>query len=143
MAAPTPPPKPLAQALHDALTATAPSGVTARITFTNNLFPSGSLVGAAGSALMSGATGRLWMNDNGGRLELQSDAGDVQVVWSDTKVTVYDASSNTAYTFDLPKDADATTKPHTAPSARRDLEVPHRARQALDGLGRAAHERRG
>jgi outer membrane lipoprotein-sorting protein len=113
---PTPPPKPLAQALNDALTATEPSGVTARITFTNNLFPSGSLVGAAGSALMSGATGRLWMNDNGGRLELQSDAGDVQVVWSDTKVTVYDASSNTAYTFDLPKDANATTKPHTAPS---------------------------
>ena len=43
--------------------------------------------GDAGSALMSGATGRLWVNDGGGRLELQSDAGDVQVVWNDTKVT--------------------------------------------------------
>jgi len=51
---------------------------------------------------MSGATGRLWMNANGGRLELQSDAGDVQIVWNDTKVTVYDASSNTAYVADLP-----------------------------------------
>ena len=93
---PTPPPKPLAQALHDALGAAEPTGITARIKFTNNLFPSGALVGVTGSALMSGATGRLWLNANGGRLELQSDAGDVQIVWSDTKVTAYDASSNTA-----------------------------------------------
>jgi outer membrane lipoprotein-sorting protein len=116
---PTPPPEPLAQALHDALTANEPTGITARITFTNNLFPSGALVGQAGSALMSGATGRLWMNSTGGRLELQSDAGDVQIVWNDTKVTVYDASSNTAYTFDLPTPAAGTTTPtttHTAPS---------------------------
>jgi outer membrane lipoprotein-sorting protein len=113
---PTPPPKPLAQALHDALGAAEPSGVTARITFTNNLFPSGALVGATGSALMSGATGRLWLNGNGGRLELQSDAGDVQVVWSDTKVTAYDASSNTAYTFDLPKQSDGATTTHKTPS---------------------------
>ena len=116
---PTPAPKPLAQALHDAVTANEPTGITARITFTNNLFPSGALVGQAGSALMSGATGRLWLNTNGGRLELQSDAGDTQIVWSDTKVTVYDASSNTAYTFDLPKPAAGTTPStatHTAPS---------------------------
>jgi outer membrane lipoprotein-sorting protein len=109
----TPPPKPLANAIHDGLAAKAPTGVTARITFTNKLFPSGALVGAAGSALMSGATGRLWANDTGGRLELQSDAGDVQVTWNDAKVTVYDASSNTAYTFDLPKQ-DAATTPTTA-----------------------------
>lgn len=113
---PTPPEKPLAQALHDALVAGEPSGITARISFTNNLFPSGSLVGATGSALMSGATGRLWLNGNGGRLELQSDAGDVQVVWSDAKLTVYDASSNTAYTVDLPTQATGATASHTAPS---------------------------
>jgi outer membrane lipoprotein-sorting protein len=116
---PTPAPKPLAQALHDAVTANEPTGITARITFTNNLFPSGALVGQAGSALMSGATGRLWMNTNGGRLELQSDAGDVQIVWNDTKVTVYDASSNTAYTFDLPKPAagaTTSTATHATPS---------------------------
>jgi len=113
---PTPSPKPLAQALHDALSAAEPSGITARVTFTNNLFPSGALVGATGSALMSGATGRLWLNANGGRLELQSDAGDVQVVWSDAKVTVYDASSNTAYTFDLPKRADSSPTSHKTPS---------------------------
>jgi hypothetical protein len=114
----TPPPKPLANALHDALTATKPTGVTARINFTNKLFPSGALVGANTSALMSGASGRLWVNDSGGRLELQSDAGDVQVTWNDTKATVYDASSNTAYTFDLPqKQAGTSTNTNEQPPA--------------------------
>jgi hypothetical protein len=100
---PTPPPKPLAQAIHDALAAPAPEGVTARIKFTNRLFPSGSLLGSAASALMSGASGRLWLtNDRRGRLELQSDAGDAQIVWHGRKLTIYDASSNTVYRATLP-----------------------------------------
>ncbi len=106
----TPAPKPLAQAVHDALAGQKPDGITAHIGFTNTLFPSGALVGQAGSALMSSATGRLWVNGSGGRLELQSDAGDAQIVWSDTKLTVYDATSNTAYTVDIPKDTTAPTK---------------------------------
>jgi outer membrane lipoprotein-sorting protein len=100
---PTPPPKPLAQAVHDSLAAPAPAGITARIKFTNNLFPSGAITGQVGSALMSGASGRLWAtNDGRGRLELQSNAGDVQIVWNDSRVTVYDASSNTVYRAKLP-----------------------------------------
>jgi len=100
---PTPPPEPLDQAIHDALSAPTPDGVTARVKFTNNLFPSGALLGSTGSALMSGASGRLWAtNDGHGRIELQSDAGDVQIVWSPTTVTVYDASSNTVYRATLP-----------------------------------------
>jgi outer membrane lipoprotein-sorting protein len=99
----TPPPKPLAQALHDSLAASAPAGVTARIKFTNNLFPSGALTGNLGSALMSGGSGRLWAtNDGRGRIELQSDAGDVQIVWTRTDVAVFDASSNTVYRAKLP-----------------------------------------
>lgn len=101
---PTPPAKPLAQAIHDSLAAPEPSGITARIKFTNKLFPSGALEGQAGSALMSGAAGRLWLtNDGRGRLELQSTAGDVQIVWNAKHVTVYDASSNTVYSRDLPQ----------------------------------------
>jgi outer membrane lipoprotein-sorting protein len=100
----TPAPKPLAQAIHDALAGQKPAGISADIGFTNKLFPSGALTGQAGSALISSATGRLWANANGGRLELQSDAGDAQIVWSKTKVTVYDATSNTAYTADLPQE---------------------------------------
>ncbi|MGZ4385151.1 MAG: LolA family protein, partial [Gaiellaceae bacterium] len=73
-------------------------------TFTNNLFPSGALLGNVGSALMSGASGRFWVTSDGrGRIELQSDAGDVQVVWSTTLLTVYDASSNTVYKLSLPQ----------------------------------------
>ena len=100
---PTPPPKALPQALYDALAGPEPDGITARIKFTNNLFPSGALLGQAGSALLSGASGRLWLtNDGRGRLELQSDAGDAQVVWNRSEVTVYDASSNTVYRAQLP-----------------------------------------
>jgi outer membrane lipoprotein-sorting protein len=111
---PTPPPKALPQALHDALTASQPDGITARIKFTNNLFPSGAVAGQAGSALLSGASGRLWLtNDSRGRLELQSDAGDAQVVWNRSEVTVYDASSNTAYRAKLPAHKQETG---TAPS---------------------------
>jgi outer membrane lipoprotein-sorting protein len=95
--------KPLPSAIHQGLAASKPAGITARIRFTNGLFPSGALLGQAGSALMSGASGRLWVrNDGRGRLELQSDAGDVQVVWKQGEATVYDASSNTVYRIELP-----------------------------------------
>lgn len=106
---PTPAPKPLAQAIHDALAGQRPAGITADIGFTNTLFPSGAITGQAASALMSSATGRLWINGSGGRLELQSAAGDAQIVWSKTKVTVYDATSNTAYTADLPQHTTTAT----------------------------------
>jgi outer membrane lipoprotein-sorting protein len=95
---PVPPARPLAQAIDAGLVAPQPQGVTARIKFTNGLFPSGALMGRVGSALMSGASGRLWARPDGrGRLELQSSAGDVQIVWNQKTVTVYDASSNTVY----------------------------------------------
>ncbi|HKB20356.1 MAG TPA: hypothetical protein VKC65_05020 [Gaiellaceae bacterium] len=100
---PVPPAKPLAQALHEGLAAPEAQGVTARIKFTNRLFPSGAIVGQVGSALMSGASGRLWSRPDGrGRLELQSSAGDVQIVWNQKTVTIYDASSNTVYRAKLP-----------------------------------------
>ena len=100
---PTPTAKPLDQAIHDALGAAKPDGITARVSFTNNLFPSGALLGQVGSALMSGAPGRLWLtNDGHGRIELQSDAGDVQIVWNPSEVSAYDASSNTVYRAQLP-----------------------------------------
>ena len=113
---PTPPPKALPEALHDALAASKPDGITARIKFTNNLFPSGALVGQAGSALLSGASGRLWLtNDGRGRLELQSDAGDAQVVWNQSDVTVYDASSNTVYHAKLPAHQQQSESANSAP----------------------------
>ena len=117
----TPPAEPLSQAIHDALTATPVDGVTARISFTNNLLGSsalGSLAGASGSPLLSGASGRLWLTNDGHlRLELQSEAGDAQIVSDGKTLTVYDASSNTAYELALPAPkADSTTPDHTVPA---------------------------
>jgi outer membrane lipoprotein-sorting protein len=115
---PTPAPKPLARAIHDAVAGPEPSGITARITFTNRLFPSGALLGNVGSALMSGASGRVWVtNDGAGRLELQSNAGDVQVVWNGKRVSVYDASSNTVYRAMLPTKHGAPEKDTGGPPA--------------------------
>jgi hypothetical protein len=117
---PPPPPKPLADALHDSLAGPEPDGVTARITFTNKLFPSGALTGQVGSALMSGASGRLWAtNDARGRLELQSNAGDVQVVWNQTSVSVFDASSNTVYRATLPAQNDTSSGQPAVPSVAK------------------------
>jgi outer membrane lipoprotein-sorting protein len=109
--------EPLAQAVHDALVAPPPDGIDARVTFTNNLLPSSSLLGNFTSALISGASGRLWLtNDGRGRIELQSDAGDTQVVWDSSKLTVYDSSSNTAYEVALPATGKADTSSQPAPS---------------------------
>ena len=72
--APKPDPKPLDRAVYDALNAPAVEGVTARIKFTNNLLPSGSLPENTASPVLTGATGRLWLAGDGRlRLELQSD----------------------------------------------------------------------
>jgi outer membrane lipoprotein-sorting protein len=107
----TPQPKPLDRAIASALAAKSPAGITARIRFTNKLFPSGSLLGQAGSALMSGASGRLWLTADGrGRMELQSDAGDVQIVWNGDRISIYDASSNTVYRATLPAGARSHAK---------------------------------
>jgi len=104
----TPPPEPLAQAVHDALAAPPVDGVTARISFTNHLLGSDALggLGGGGSPLLTGASGRLWATNDGHlRLELQSDSGDAQIVTDGQNLTVYDGTSNTAYELTLPKDA--------------------------------------
>ncbi len=108
---PTPPPKPLDQAILAATNAPQVQGITARIHFTNNLLPSGSLPQDTASPVLTGADGRLWLAQDGRlRLELQSDAGDAQIVVSKTRFSVYDAASKTAYVGDLPADS-APAKP--------------------------------
>jgi outer membrane lipoprotein-sorting protein len=100
-----PAPKALPRAIYDALHASQVKGVTARIHFTNNLLPSGTLPQGATSPLASGADGRLWLTGDGrARVELQSDAGDAQIVLDGRRLTVYDASSNTVYRVPLAAD---------------------------------------
>ncbi len=100
----TPPPKPLAQAVHDALAAPAVQGVTARISFTNHLVDTGSLPRGSTTPLLTGATGRLWAAADGRlRLELQSDRGDAQITSDGKTITILDSSRNAAYRITLPQ----------------------------------------
>jgi len=103
-----PAPKPLDVAIHDALSAPTVPGVTARVHFTNHLIPAGALPEGTVSPLMAGASGRVWIaNDGRFRVELQSDAGDAQIVNDGTTLTLYDASTNTAYRLAVPQRRDA------------------------------------
>ncbi len=111
-AGPTPPAKPLADAVHDALSAPKVQGVSARIQFTNHLLEGANLAssGSGGeggqlssSPLIAGASGRLWIGSNGhARLELQSEEGDTQILYDGHSASMYDASTNTLYRY-VPK----------------------------------------
>lgn len=110
-----PAPKALDRAVLDALNAPPVQGVTARIEFTNNLLPSGSLPRGTASPTLTGATGRLWLaNDSRLRLELQSDAGDAQIVSDGKRVLFYDAASKRAFTAALPQDEKPAAKKEPA-----------------------------
>lgn len=124
---PTPPPKPLAQAIHDALLAgrsASVQGVSANIQFTDHLLEGANLAsgggGSAGGAssqqgegggageltsspLVTGASGRLWVAKDGElRLELQSERGDTEILWDGHTLELYDAATNTLYRYTPP-----------------------------------------
>lgn len=102
---PVPRAKPLAKSLHGALTARPVNGVSADITFTNNLISSSSFTGGPKDPLLQGATGRLWWSKSTGlRLELQTDNGDSQVVVNGRSFWVSDKTSQTVYEGTLPAD---------------------------------------
>jgi hypothetical protein len=101
-----PPPKPLAQAVEDALKAPRIQGVTARISFTNRLIDAASLRGS--DPILTGASGRLWASGERLRLELQAapdtGGGDAQVLLDGRRLTIYESGSRTAYRMLLPGD---------------------------------------
>jgi outer membrane lipoprotein-sorting protein len=107
---PVPPPKQLAQAVHDAATAPQIQGITADVKFTNHLVDSAGIQGS--NPLLSGATGRLWVSPGKGlRLELQSSNGDAQIVADQNNFWVYDGTGNTLYSGQLPAHAPEKGKP--------------------------------
>ncbi|MGH2854459.1 MAG: LolA family protein [Solirubrobacteraceae bacterium] len=113
---PTPPPKPLAGAVHDALAAQPVEGVSAQVQLTNHLLEGASLASGDGEAsqltsspLLSGASGRLWISKDGRvRMELQSEKGDTQVYYDGHTVSMYDASSNTLYRYTPPQEGEGS-----------------------------------
>jgi outer membrane lipoprotein-sorting protein len=112
---PKPPPKPLANAVHDALSAPPVQGLSARIRFTNRLVGGAALEGV--NPLVNGASGRLWVGSGGRlRLELQGDNGDSQITVNGQNFTLYDSTSNTAYRGRLPTKSHHAGAQDTPPS---------------------------
>ncbi len=135
---PTPPAKPLPDAIHQALVAPPVDGVSARVQLTDHLLEGANLASGSGgtagqlssSPLLSGGSGRLWIAKDGRvRLELQSEQGDTQIYYDGHTVSMYDASSNTLYRYTVPadeggsadgsSDSGASTGTHEAPSVAK------------------------
>jgi hypothetical protein len=115
---PKPVPKPLAQAVHDALTAPQPQGFSAHVKFVNHLIEGASLQGQEGSPasnpLLSGAEGRVWISSDGQmRLELASEKGATQILYDGFTLSLYQASSNTLYEY-TPPQKDSDTGPNSS-----------------------------
>lgn len=125
---PTPPPKPLAQAVHDSLGGAnreSIQGVSADVTLTDHLLEGANLTtGGQGGELTSnplvtGASGRLWISNDGRvRLELQSEHGDTQVLYDGHTLSLYDAASNTLYRYTPPPQS---SDPGSSPDRQHEL----------------------
>ncbi|MFZ0387649.1 MAG: hypothetical protein WAL22_18440 [Solirubrobacteraceae bacterium] len=102
---PVPKAQPLAGAVHQALSAPTVTGISANISFTNNLIDSSDFTGQNTDPVLQGASGRLWLSDDGRlRIELQSDDGDAQVVVDHRSFWISDPTQNTVYEGTLPAD---------------------------------------
>lgn len=136
---PTPPHRSLAAAIHHAAAAKPVQGVTARVQFSDHLIPSGAL--GSSSPLITGATGRIWAGQGKLRVELQSSAGDTEIGFDGSRVTVYDVSKGTAYTMAVPRHTHGAVgdHPHHAvPSVARIQKALAKLSQRVDLSGAVA-----
>ena len=103
---PVPKAKPLAQSIHDALGAAPVKGITADVSFTNNLISSDDLPGETADPLLQGTRhGRVWLSNDGRmRIELQGDNGDANLVVGKNSFWVSDPMQHTVYEGTLPAD---------------------------------------
>lgn len=102
---PKPPPKPLAEAIHDAIAAPEAQGFSAHVTFVNRLVEGANIDSqeGGGGPLTSGGEGRVWIASDGRvRLELQSEQGATEILYDGGTLTLYEASSNRLYQYSLP-----------------------------------------
>jgi len=100
---PVPKRESLAAAIHGALGGPAVKGISADVTFTNNLIGASNFTSDKTDPLLQGASGRLWLSSGHHfRLELQSNNGDAQVVVNGSSFWVSDPFSNTVYEGTIP-----------------------------------------
>jgi outer membrane lipoprotein-sorting protein len=153
---PTPPAKPLAQAVHDTLAGaqgTKFEGVSANIQFTDHLLEGASLAtGSAGangggggggeltsSPLITGASGRLWIAKDGRvRLELQSQKGDTQIVYDGHTLLLYDAASNTVYRYTPPAHEQGSSPPDEGSGQKHEVPSVAKIEEAIAHVGKHA-----
>jgi outer membrane lipoprotein-sorting protein len=126
-----PPAKPLAQAVHDALSGQGGGqiqGVSARIELTNHLLEGANLASGGGSAtgelasspLLAGGSGRLWISKDGKlRIELQAEKGDTEILYDGHTLSLYDAANNTLYRYTPPAQSASHGGASTDPSATK------------------------
>lgn len=113
----TPPQRPLAVALRNALTARPVAGVSAHFVLSEHLLPNSS--SAFSSSPLAGATGSVWASGGRVRLVIHSQLGTEQLAYDGSRVTLYDAKHQTAYVL--------AVKHHAASAgakAKRDGSVP-------------------
>ena len=114
---PVPARQPLASALHHALTAPTVKGISANITFTNNLIDSTDFTGQSKDPVLQGASGRLWLSGDGRlRIELQSDNGDAQIVVNQRSFWISDPAQSAVYEGTLPAGGSGTADKSTQQS---------------------------
>ncbi|HLH64917.1 MAG TPA: hypothetical protein VKV27_04400 [Solirubrobacteraceae bacterium] len=135
---PVPKPEPLAQAVHSALAAAPPAGISADISFTDNLISSTDFTGGPTDPLLQGATGRLWASGSRLRIELQTSNGDGQLLVDGRSFWLSDPATDTVYRGTLPAGSAADGAPaggSSAGSGGRDA-IPSVARiqSAIDRL---------
>jgi hypothetical protein len=100
----SPPPKPLDQAIAQAVSA-GPVGMSADVTLSSDRLPSGTPLGKLADGFLSGS-GHVWVSDSGqGRVDLQTGAGPVSAVWDSTRLSVYVAALNHVYRMSFPQPA--------------------------------------
>jgi hypothetical protein len=109
-------PAPLADAVHTALAAPRVAGVSADITFTDNLIDSTDFTGQASDPLLQGATGRVWIAPGRLRIELQAGAGDAQIVIDHRSWFISDPTQNVVYEGTLPAGGMGMTGARTIPT---------------------------
>ena len=108
--APKPPKRPLASALHAALSHRPVAGVSAQFAITENL------VGASSSTIsaspLSGATGSVWVGGGHVRLQIRSQLGTTELAYDGHQLMLYDRKQHVAYVLPLAHRAET----HKAPA---------------------------
>jgi len=105
---PVPKPARLAVAVHNAMSAKPVQGISADITFTNNLIDTSEIQGA--DPLLTGGKGHVWASNGLLRIELYGDNGDPEIVVNHTSWWVYDPTLSTTYEGTLPAHTTGSAK---------------------------------